>query len=332
MKLYWDIAKPLSYNCLFNFIVGMRGVGKTYGWKKWAIKEFLKTGDEFIYVRRYKTEVSQKNLRTFFADVSEEFPGVKFAVKQNQLFINDKYAGQAIPLSTAKILKSVSFPRVNKICFDEFILDKGTYRYLPDEVTNFLELYSTVARLRDVRVFFLSNALTVSNPYFDYFNVRLPHGGKTIARTGDEILVEVIREAEYTAAAKKTRFGSIIDGTEYGAYNMGNEFYRDNRNFVQKKTAGAEYYFTVKFCGADYGLYVDYKEGLLFVSMDVDPSDVKVYALTNDDHRPNALLMSGPRSVYLQTLANMYAVGAVRFESIGVKNNFTPAIKMISRR
>ena len=62
--MYWDIGKPLSYNALFNFIVGARGTGKTYGFKQWAIKDFLKTGAQFVYVRRYKQEM--KDIKNFF--------------------------------------------------------------------------------------------------------------------------------------------------------------------------------------------------------------------------------------------------------------------------
>ena len=331
--MWYDINKTLSYNCLFNFVIGMRGVGKTYAFKKWAIKDYLKTGAQFAYVRRYKTEVNGKRLAKFFKDVSEEFPSHSFETKGTVFYIDGKVAGQAFPLSTAKIEKSVPFPEINKICFDEFILDKGSYHYLPDEVTNFLELYSTISRLRDVTVFFLSNAITVTNPYFDYFSIKLPYGGKTVARTGTDILCEVIKESEYTDAAKKTRFGALIDGTEYGSYNMENEFYRDNKNFVAKKTPGSEYYFTVIFNSVQYGIWVDYKEGLLTVSRDVDPSSLRIYALTNDDHVPNALLLGSPRrSVALQTLRNMYELGAVRFESIAVKNSFMPAMRMICRR
>lgn len=331
--MWYDITKTLSYNCLFNFIVGARGVGKTYSFKRWAIRDFLKTGAEFVYVRRYKTEIEHKDLKKFFTDISEEFPDVKLDVKGKQFFINGTYAGQAIALSTAKILKSVPFPKVNKICFDEFILDKGAYHYLPDEVTNFLELYSTIARQRDVRVVFLSNALTVSNPYFDYFKLTIPFGKKTVSRRSDEILLEVVRDEEFTKAAEQTRFGSIIAGTEYGDYNMNNEFYRDNTNFVAKKTPGSEYYYTVRYCGNSYGIWVDYKEGVITVSRDTDPSCSQIYALTNDDHEPNALLIASPRkSVALQTLANMYSLGAVRFETIAIKNSFTPAIRMITRR
>ena len=42
--MYWDISKSLSYNCLFNFIVGARGVGKSYGAKDFAIRNFIKKG------------------------------------------------------------------------------------------------------------------------------------------------------------------------------------------------------------------------------------------------------------------------------------------------
>ena len=69
--MYWDISRPLSYNCLFNFILGARGVGKSYGAKRWAIRDFLKTGKQFVYVRRYKEEL--KKIDKFFDDVSHEF-------------------------------------------------------------------------------------------------------------------------------------------------------------------------------------------------------------------------------------------------------------------
>ena len=47
--------------------------------------------------------------------------------------------------TTASILKSDAFPDVKLIIFDEFIIDnRGTYHYLKDEVTKFLDLYETV--------------------------------------------------------------------------------------------------------------------------------------------------------------------------------------------
>ena len=43
-SMYYDINKTLSYNTLFNFVVGPRGAGKTYAAKKRAISNFLKRG------------------------------------------------------------------------------------------------------------------------------------------------------------------------------------------------------------------------------------------------------------------------------------------------
>ena len=41
-ELYWNIKKPLSYNCLWNFILSMRGGGKTYGSLDYCIEQHLK--------------------------------------------------------------------------------------------------------------------------------------------------------------------------------------------------------------------------------------------------------------------------------------------------
>ena len=55
--IWFNPNKVLSYNAFLNFIVGERGVGKSYGFKKYLVKHFLKTGKQFVYVRRFKTEL-----------------------------------------------------------------------------------------------------------------------------------------------------------------------------------------------------------------------------------------------------------------------------------
>ena len=67
----------MSYNGLFNFVLSPRGNGKSYGAKERVIKNFIKTkelygqGEQFIYVRRYKTELKKKHL--FFDDIRDKF-------------------------------------------------------------------------------------------------------------------------------------------------------------------------------------------------------------------------------------------------------------------
>lgn len=322
--MYWNISRTLSYNCLFNFVVGARGVGKTYGAKKWAIKSFLKDGAQFVYVRRYKEEL--KKLSKFFDDIKQEFPDVDFRVKYPNLYINDEVAGTAVPLSTSKIEKSTPYPNVNKIIFDEFILDKGFHRYLPDEVTNFLELYSTVARTRDVTALFISNALTVTNPYFLYFDIKLPYGKNF--KVQDDILIEMVQDAEYTNMVKKTRFAKLIEGTQYADYAIDNDFLRDDKNFVQKKTVNSRPMFNMVYKGEKYGVWIDYGVGLIFVSTDYDPTRALTFSITLDDHRPNTMLLKGSKCSALERFFKYYKLGLVRFESINIKNICYEIIKL----
>lgn len=81
-------------------------------------------------------------------------------------------------MSIANILKSSSYEKVDTIIFDEFLIDKGSYHYLQNEVTQLLDVIETVARLRDIRVIFLGNAISITNPYFNYFNLTLPYNSE----------------------------------------------------------------------------------------------------------------------------------------------------------
>ena len=144
--MYYDPNKTLSRQRLFNFVVGARGCGKTYGAKKTVIKRFLKSGKQFVYLRRYETEMPAAEMLNFFDDVSVEFPDTEFKSYNGLFRINKQIAGWYFPLSKATMLKSIPFPNVDLIIFDEFIIEVGIYRYLPNEVRTFLECYSTISR------------------------------------------------------------------------------------------------------------------------------------------------------------------------------------------
>lgn len=318
-SMFWDINNSISRNCLFNFIVGNRGGGKTYGAKKKVIERFIKTGEQFVYLRRFKEEL--KDINTFFDDIIDEFPECEFKVKGKELYINGTLAGRAIPLSTSKIKKSVPMPKVSWIIFDEFIIDKGYYHYLPDEVTFFLEFYETVARLRDnVRVYFLSNALTVTNPYFLYFKLEKPTAKSNIKVRGD-ILIELVANEEFIKAKKQTRFGKLISGTKYGDYAIDNAFFRDDATFIEKKTGKCAYSFGIKYLDKTFGIWTNANEGKLYVSYDTDANFPYKFALTKADHTPNTLLIESMRKYRpFQFFLKNFQMGNVYFEDMNIKN------------
>lgn len=318
LTLFWDIKIPKSYNCLFNFIVGMRGNGKTYGTKQEVIINFIKTGEQFIYLRRFKEEL--KKIRTrYYDDIRDAFPDHSLECKSGCFYIDGKLAGYTQALSTSKIEKSNPFPKVTTIIFDEFIIDKGVYHYLPDEVIYFLEFYSTVARQRDVRVWFLSNAITMVNPYFTYFNIKYPTNAKKIYRD-NEILLQITENKALEEKIKQTRFGSIIENTPYGKYAIENEFFRDNYTFIEKRTKNSEYYCTFIYNGNKVGVWIDYLAGLIYFSNHIDENYSSIYSITNKDHGLNTLLLTGKYKPYkVQNIAQQYRLGNVRFESLELK-------------
>ena len=325
--IFWDINRPLSYNALFNFIIGNRGGGKTYGAKRHVIKRFLKTGEQFIYLRRYKDE--QADVGKFFNDIQSEFPDVELTVKNKCFYINGQLAGYALVLSTAKIKKSVPSPDVSTIIFDEFIIDKGVYKYLHDEVTCLLELYETISRCRDVQIFFLSNAITVTNPYFLYFNLHMPYNSTITCK--NDILIELVANPFFIDMKKHTRFGKLIEGTAYGDYAINNTFLRDNKTFIEKKTGNCAFIFSMMYKGQHLGVWRSYAQGKFWVSADIDNSS-REYALTKSDHTPNTLLLTSLRtSAAFKSFSDAFQNGYLFFETQNIKNICYEIMKMYFR-
>ena len=154
---------------------------------------------------------------------------------------------------------------VNKIVFDEFIIDKGRITYLKNEVEVFLDLYETIARTRDnVRAVLLANSVTIVNPYFLFWNIK-PDTNKRFTVKG-QVCVELFTDADFVAMKKQSRFGQLVSGTRYGNYAIDNNWLLDNDTFIERKTPNAEFMLAMKYCGVFYGFWVDYKAGLIFVN------------------------------------------------------------------
>lgn len=320
-EFWYSLQRVLSFNALINFIIGERGVGKSFSCKKHVINRFLKKGEQFVYLRRYKTEL-KSSVPHFFDDIVEKniFPNVKFKVKGNTFFINDKVAGYALPLSTANILKSTSFAKVKTIVFDEFIIDKGCYRYLLNEIETFLDIIETIARLREIKVFMLGNAISITNPYFTYFNLSLPYNSDVALFKEGSILVNYIKNEKYREVKKASRFGKLIEGTDYGRYAIDNEFLRDSKSFIKKKEKNSKFYFILIINGQCYGVWNDYKNGFMYISEDYDPNCPVRYALNTKDHTEASILIRVRNSPLIKSVIDHYRLARLCFENQRIKN------------
>lgn len=324
MSIYYDSAQLLSYRCIFNFVIGNRGGGKTFDAKKKCIKRFKKHGWQFVWVRRYQTEID--TLSEFWADIAPFFPDDKLTVQGNKLYINGELAGYLIALSTSMQLKSVAFPNVRTVIFDEFIIDKGRISYLKNEAHVFMELFETIARTRDnVVALFLGNAISIVNPYFEHFKIK-PILGQRFTKKGG-VCIEFYFNEEFIKQKEATRFGQLIKNTSYGEYNMLNKFLRDSDSFIAERPATADYkMYQFILNGFKYSLWRDFKHQTYYVDESyeenfgqwrtwvLDPNDM------NDKDPSHVMLKKS--SVIMKQLKKIFEYGDMYFNSQNTKQRF----------
>ena len=328
-SIFLNFDKILSYGSFITFVLGERGVGKSYSAKKYIINHYKKTGKQTVYLRRYNKELQEalmkKSIPIFFDQIKDEFPDDKLSNSKELLYYNKEVCGYAVALSTSNILKSSTFEKVDTIIYDEFIIDKGTYHYLQNEVTAFFEIIETIFRLRNGRVLLLGNAISITNPYFIELDLSLPYNSEyKIFKKDDKgnplLTVYYGKNLKYREAKKLTRFGQLIDGTKYGKYAIDNEFLRDSKAFLGKKSKDAKFFFILKLNNKNIGIWIDYKQTKMYLSYDYDPNCPITFSINSEDHDEHTILIKVRTSSFFQAIIDYYRSANLYFENQQLKN------------
>ncbi len=323
-NIFFDADRTLSHNRLFNWVIGARGVGKTFNSLEYAIRRYKKGKGQFIYLRRFKEEIKNTKMEKLFSPLERE--GVVEHVDYNNgaFYLKDELepCGYAFGLSSTE--KSMALPDVSLIIFDEFLIEKGYKRYLNDEVETFLNFYETVARMRDVPVLFLSNAVSFYNPYFVYFDLTTPFNSEF--KKKGEHLVQLVKSEKYTEVKKQTRFYDIIGDTRYAEYSVENKpLYDYNRKQVGRKSNKAINLFNIKTEQGVYGFWSDFANQLFYISNDYDEKIV-TYSLHTSVHDNDDILLKG-NNYHMKLFKDVFYKGLLYFESAKIQMVFSDIVK-----
>lgn len=182
---FYSLKPILERDATYNMIFGERSNGKTYSVLKYAVEQYIKTGGQLAYVRRWKEDVTGRRASEVFSalidnnEIAEitnnEFTSIyyfsgkyylcNYDTGTNKPIYNDEDCiGFTFALSDMEHNKSISYPKVTTIMFDEFLTK---YVYLNDEFILFMNTISTIVRQRtNVKIFMLGNTVNKYCPYF----------------------------------------------------------------------------------------------------------------------------------------------------------------------
>jgi len=193
MGNYYDLRNILKTDCTYNIIIGERSNGKTYACLKYGVERYFKTGEQFAIVRRWQTDIRGNRASEMFSSLIKngeikklskgEYEGIHYWAgkfypcnyddRGKAIYNDNEVIAYPFSLSDTEHNKSISYPNITTIIFDEFITRQV---YLPDEFILFMNTISTIVRERtNVKIFMLGNTVDKYCPYFKEMGLKDIH-------------------------------------------------------------------------------------------------------------------------------------------------------------
>lgn len=236
---FYSLDRILETKSVYNMIIGERSNGKTYAVLKHGIEQYFKTGGEIAVVRRWQEDIRGNRASAVFSALIEnneiekiskgEYTGITYYARKYYLCNYDKdgkpvyndsdIIGHTFALSDTEHNKSISYPKITTILFDEF-LTRGVY--LNDEFILFMNTISTIVRQRtNVTIFMLGNTVNKYCPYFNEMGLKhiqkMKQGSIDVYTYGDSNLQVAV---EYTASASATKKSNFYFAFDNPKLNM----------------------------------------------------------------------------------------------------------------
>lgn len=221
---FYSLDKILERKAVYNLIIGERSNGKTYAVLKYSIEQYFKTGGQIAILRRWKEDIVGKRASGIFqalitngevARLSDgEFEGIhywsgrfylcNYEEDGRPIWNEGDLLGYAFALSDGEHNKSISFPEVETIFFDEFLTKK---LHLQDEFVTFMNTVSTIIRQRtNVKIFMCGNTVNTYSPYFKEMGLKhvlkMEQGEIDVYKYGNSKLTVAV---EYCASSESTK-------------------------------------------------------------------------------------------------------------------------------
>lgn len=322
LKNYIEKIRP------FTYIIGGRGIGKTFGTIDLFMNpEFMK-GSPFIYMRNKSIQLKEsatkfgnpfkkwnkiRGRNVQIVPEGEHFVIIEKMYEGKKLVKEDEY-GYACSLSTFENLRGVDLSDVKYVLFDEFI-ELGTLNF--DQFATFSNFYETVNRNRELEgeppliVIFLSNAQKLDNPILTKYGLTtiiedMFNTGMHTRSTRDYTIM--LPASHVSEQKKNTALYRMTQGTEFYDEAINNAFANDSFTGIKKRKV-IEYVGVCKI--DDVYLYRHKHDNHYYLTY------TRVQNVPEFNSRDQRMLFMHH---YGLKLVEYYAAGKVYFENFTIKS------------
>ena len=341
---FYDWQKTLSYGAPLTMVVGARGIGKTFGFRKFCVLEYLKKGTRFIEVFRTKVQAKEA-ARDYFeklAAVCREFDGYEFRTGGGAGYIRPQGTKKwqkicyFVALTEYQKAKTMTFVKVRRILLDEFILDRtlSYQRYLPAEFTKLLNLVDTVTRQQagdgtKPTAVLLGNAIDLINPYFAALGITEPPRAGYTWHKDKAALVHMVPPDLERAEKRKTEtltgmLLGIVENEEEERTALLNDFTVKGADFIDKKAKLMTPLYSLVWRGRELTIWIK-KGGGYHARKGIEDQltgQRRTFYFSKADARIDyTAARRGEES--MKKIVNAYAHGALTFDTPATFETFT---------
>jgi len=172
---YLNYEEVLSYGMRHHFLVGDRGIGKTYGITKWLLKRAIYHNEPFIWTRNTKAAIEELTKFNAIGFLGEHIKKMNleqadFTVTKSVLFYQDRILGAFLSLGNFFSIKGIDHNTVKNFVFDEFMPERREAHRVDYDYALKSIMQSVFRTRTDFRAFYTANVLAESADILNFFS------------------------------------------------------------------------------------------------------------------------------------------------------------------
>ena len=320
---------PEIFVCTSN-----RSAGKTTYFNRLLVNRFIRKGEKFIILYRYKYELSGA-AEKFFKDIKNLFfpeynlisesreKGTFFNLYLQKGDAPGLHCGYVISINSAENIKKMShfFSDAASMILDEFQSESG--EYCPNEVNKFISIHVSISRgagkqKRYVPVYMISNPITLLNPYYTAWGISDRLTKQMHFFRGNGFVIEQGYNKSAQQAQESSGFMAAFNECDYVAYAGQGVYLNDNVTFIDKPAGTSRYLCTLKYKNSEYAVREYTDSGIIFCDDKPDRSFLLRVSVTTADHDINYVMLKNNGGL-ITLLRYYFDHGCFRFKNLSCK-------------